>query len=163
MAILGWVPWPGIEAVRQPRFVANQSAMFESRFVAIKVMPGPSIFLQGMEDSILGIWVAHGEGRFICTDDSLVREIQERHLAPLRFVDAGGSITEQYPANPNGSALGITALCSADGRHLALMPHPERVFLPWQWPYWPKEWAGIKASPWLRLFQNARTWCDASR
>jgi phosphoribosylformylglycinamidine synthase len=162
MAILGWVPWQGIEAVRQPRFVANQSAMFESRFVAVKVLPGPSILLRGMEDSILGVWLAHGEGRFICTDDSLVREIRERRLAPLRFVDAGGSITEQYPANPNGSALGITALCSADGRHLALMPHPERVFLPWQWPCWPKEWAGIEASPWLRLFQNARTWCDAS-
>lgn len=160
MALLGWVPRQQIDSVRQPRFVFNDSAMFESRFVAVKVLPSPSILLSGMENSVLGIWVAHGEGRFYCVDEATLREIRDCDLAPLRFVDSAGMITECYPSNPNGSSLGIAALCSTDGRHLAMMPHPERVFLRWQWPYWPKEWEGIETSPWLRLFQNARKWCE---
>ena len=160
MALLGWVPWQGIDLTRQPRFVINESAMFESRFVAVSVVPSPSILLRGMESSVLGIWVAHGEGRFFCADASVLQEIQQQNLAPIRFADDTGIITERYPANPNGSPLGIAALISSDGRHLAMMPHPERLFLRWQWPFWPKEWSGIQASPWLRLFQNAREWCE---
>lgn len=160
MAFLGWVPWQGVDLKHQPRFVLNESEMFESRFITVKVLKSPSIMLRGMEDSVLGVSVAHGEGRFHCGDESVLEEIKHQNLAPLRFVNDSGMVTEEYPANPNGSMLGITALCSPDGRHLAVMPHPERFFLPWQWHYWPEEWSGVSASPWLRLFQNAREWCE---
>jgi phosphoribosylformylglycinamidine synthase len=160
MALLGWVPWQGMEASLHPRFVCNESGMFESRFVAVRVMTSPSIFLKDMEGSVLGIWVAHGEGQFFCPDPAALKEIESKNLAPIRFADNRGMITEDYPSNPNGSVLGITALCSPDGRHLAMMPHPERLFLRWQWPYWPREWGNMETSPWLKLFQNAREWCD---
>ena len=160
MTPLGRVPWQNIEATKQPRFVKNPSGVFESRFAAVKILASPSIFLQGMEGSILGIWVAHGEGRAFFPDTSILIEVLDRNLAPLRFVDDNGCFAATYPFNPNGSTASITALCSPDGRHLAMMPHPERLFLSWQWPYWPREWSNIKASPWLRLFQNARKWCE---
>lgn len=79
-----------------------------------------------------------------------------------RYVDAEGNPTESYPFNPNGSPLGIAALCSANGRHLAMMPHPERCFLTWQLPYYPKD-IGLDPygpAPWLQLFQNARDWAE---
>jgi phosphoribosylformylglycinamidine synthase len=81
-----------------------------------------------------------------------------------RYVDTAGSATERYPFNPNGSPHGIAALCSANGRHLAMMPHPERCFLAWQLPHSPPE-VGLDpygAGPWLRLFQNAREWAEAN-
>lgn len=82
--------------------------------------------------------------------------------APRRYVDASGAPTEAYPFNPNGSPLGIAALCSSDGRHLAMMPHPERCFLTWQLPYHPAD-VGLQPkgpAPWLKLFQNARVWAE---
>ncbi len=160
MTLLGWVPWQGMKPSLQPRFVCNESGMFESRFMTVRIMSSPSIFLKDMAGSVLGVWVAHGEGRFSCPDQAAVKEIERSNLAPIRFADDSGGITEGYPMNPNGSPLGITALCSPDGRHLAMMPHPERLFLRWQWPYWPREWSDIQTSPWLKLFQNARQWCD---
>ncbi|MFA6043265.1 MAG: phosphoribosylformylglycinamidine synthase subunit PurQ, partial [Patescibacteria group bacterium] len=150
--------WPGITAAQQPRFVTNTSEIFESRFSAVSILPSPSIFFTDMAGSTLGIWVAHGEGRLHCSAD-MVAEIERLGLAPVRFVDDQRSVTEQYPFNPNGSPLGITALCSVDGRHLAMMPHAERLFLPWQWPYWPQSWGGLRVSPWLQMFQNAYAWC----
>lgn len=81
-----------------------------------------------------------------------------------RYCDAKGAPTEQYPFNPNGSPAGIAALCSPDGRHLAMMPHPERCFLAWQLPWYPRGMEGLEAAcpgPWLKLFQNAREWCEA--
>jgi len=119
--------------------------------------------LKDMQMSTLGIWIAHGEGRCYWPSESVLELAREKHLAPIRFVDELGSTTEQYPDNPNGSKLGITALCSEDGRHLAMMPHPERLFLKWQWPYWPKNWSGSHVSPWLKLFQNAREWCEQNQ
>lgn len=161
MALLGWVPWYGIEDERQPRFIWNNSGRFESRWVTVKILPSPSIMLKGMEGSILGVWIAHGEGRVYFPDKVIFDEVLNKNLAPIRYVDDNGNITETYPFNPNGSPLGITALCTEDGRHLALMPHPERCFMLWQWQWIPKEWRKLKASPWLRLFQNARAWCDS--
>jgi phosphoribosylformylglycinamidine synthase len=85
-------------------------------------------------------------------------------LAPIRYVDEYNVPTEEYPMNPNGSPVGIAAICSPDGRHLAMMPHPERCFLPWQQPYVPFEWmrtmmtAGV--APWFKMFQNAKKFCD---
>jgi phosphoribosylformylglycinamidine synthase len=73
-----------------------------------------------------------------------------------------GEITKEtdYPFNPNGSPSGMAGLCSYDGRHLAIMPHPERSFLKWQWPWMPENIQALEASPWLKMFQNAREWCD---
>lgn len=161
MALLGWIPWQGIEDRHQPRFIHNLSGRFESRFSAVKILPGPAIMLKGMEGSILGIWVAHGEGRAYFPEEDILKKIEKEKLAPVRYVDDNGKVTNTYPFNPNGSANGIAALCSPDGRHLAIMPHPERTFLKWQWPYMPEDWKkNLKASPWLKMFQNAREWCE---
>jgi len=162
MALLGWVPWHRIDIKQQPRFVRNESGIFESRFVTVKICPSPSIFLAGMEGSVLGIWVAHAEGRCLWPDQRIfsLAVNEGRELAPIRFVDDDAKETEQYPFNPNGSRLGITGICSRDGRHLALMPHPERLFQVWQWPFWPPYWSGLATSPWLKLFQNVREWCE---
>jgi phosphoribosylformylglycinamidine synthase len=93
-------------------------------------------------------------------DKAIYREA-EFGLAPVRFVDDGNEITEAYPFNPNGSPAGIAGLCSPDGRHLTMMPHPERTVLAWQWPWLPEELKRtLEASPWLRMFQNAREWCE---
>ncbi len=161
MALLGWVPFKESDEKRQPRFIHNISSRFESRFSTVKILSSPSIMLAGMEDSVLGVWVAHGEGRLLFPDNTILKEAIYKNLAPVRYVDDYGEITETYPFNPNGSPYGITALCSEDGRHLAMMPHPERVFLKWQWPWMPEEWKkDLDASPWLRMFQNAREWCE---
>lgn len=160
-ALLGWVPWPDIADELQPRFIRNASGRFESRFTSVRVQESPAIMLNGMAGSTLGIWVAHSEGRAYFPDPAVLERVEAGSLAPIRFVDDDGRITEEYPFNPNGSPGGIAALCSPDGRHLALMPHPERVFLTWQWGWMPPEWRRtLEVSPWLRLFQNAREWCE---
>jgi len=85
----------------------------------------------------------------------------EYGLAPIRYVDDTSKITESYPFNPNGSPAGIAGLCSPDGRHLAMMPHPERTVLTWQWGWLPEDLKkSLKASPWIKMFQNAREWCE---
>ncbi len=160
MALLGWVPWQGIEDRMQPRFIQNRSGRFESRFSSVKILPGPSLMLSGMEGSVLGVWVAHGEGRAYFPDSGILGKVEEGGLAPIRYVDDEGKETMTYPFNPNSSANGIAGLCSSDGRHLAIMPHPERTFLKWQWPWMPEEWRdGLRASPWLKMFRNAREIC----
>ena len=158
-ALLGWVPFKGMDENIQPRFIRNRSERFESRWVQVKIQPSPAVLLAGMEGSTLGVHVAHSEGRLHFPDPQILNAVKERNLAPLVYVDSENEPTEKYPFNPNGSVSGIAALCSPDGRHLAMMPHPERAFLPWQCHYWPSEWSHIKVSPWLRLFQNAREWC----
>jgi phosphoribosylformylglycinamidine synthase len=160
MALLGWVPWRGIADELQPRFIHNQSGRFESRFSTVKILNSPAIMLRGMENAVLGIWVAHGEGLAYFPDKKIFEEC-EFGLAPLRYVDDDAKITEAYPFNPNGSPAGIAGLCSPDGRHLALMPHPERAVLTWQWGWLPQDLKrSLPASPWLRMFQNAREWCE---
>ncbi len=164
MALLGWIPWRGIPDDIQPRFIQNKSGRFESRFSTVRILPGPAMMLRGMEGSTVGVWVAHGEGRLYFPDREIMQNILQKDLAPIRFVDDNRESTEVYPFNPNGSASGIAALCSPDGRHLAMMPHPERTFLKWQWAYMPEEWEKtLEASPWLKLFQNAREWCQDNR
>lgn len=163
MALLGWVPWQGIEDEFQPRFIHNKSGRFESRFSSVKIFESPSIMLNNMEGSVIGIWIAHGEGLAHLPDKKVLDEILAKKLAPIRYVDDDGEVTEKYPFNPNGSPFGITALCTPDGRHLAMMPHPERTFLKWQWPWMPEKMKkDLKASPWLKMFQNARQWCDGN-
>jgi phosphoribosylformylglycinamidine synthase len=160
MALLGWVPWRGIAGEFQPRFIHNKSGRFESRFLTVKILKSPSLMLKGMADSVLGIWVAHGEGLAYFPDKQMFKEC-EYGLAPVRYVDDQSTITEAYPFNPNGSPAGIAGLCSPDGRHLAMMPHPERAVLTWQWGWLPEDLRkSLEASPWLRMFQNAREWCE---
>ncbi|MFH1207009.1 MAG: phosphoribosylformylglycinamidine synthase [Patescibacteria group bacterium] len=157
MAMLGWVPGTITDPALQPRFIRNVSGRFESRFSTVTIMSSPAIMLKGMAGSTLGIWVAHGEGRLHVPSDPYLRNLIG--LIPICFTDPDGGMNERYPFNPNGSPGGVTALCSPDGRHLAMMPHPERAFLNWQWPWQPEDWKNLQASPWLRLFQNAYTWC----
>ncbi len=160
MALLGWVPWKGTETKQQPRFIKNISGRFESRFSTVKILPSPAIMLEGMEESTLGIWVAHGEGNLHVPDNDMLGNIIDQSLAPLRYVNDDNQITNDYPFNPNGSPLGIAALCDPTGRHLAMMPHPERCFIKWQSPWLPESWENLHAAPWLKMFQNAREWCD---
>ena len=160
MALLGWVPFPGLADVDQPRFVRNASGRFESRFSTVQIQDGPAVMFKNMAGASLGIWVAHGEGRAFFPRADILFRVESENLAPARYVDDDNAITEAYPFNPNGSPHGIAALCSPDGRHLAMMPHPERAFLKWQWPYMPPHWKrDLTASPWLQMFQNAREWC----
>jgi phosphoribosylformylglycinamidine synthase len=163
LALMGWVPWPGIETPAQPRFIHNASGRFESRFTTVKIQESPAIMLRGMTDAVLGVWVAHGEGRAYFPDPAMEEKVLKEGLAPVRYVDDSGQATTRYPLNPNGSPHGIAALTSPDGRHLAIMPHPERSFLSWNWGWYPEAWKGkTTASPWLKIFQNARKWCEGS-
>ncbi len=93
-------------------------------------------------------------------DPSVRDQVLAEGLTPLVFVDDDGKPTESYPFNPNGSPQGLAGLCSPDGRHLALMPHPERVFLPWQAHWLPEDLKSLQVSPWMRMFQNAYDWCS---
>lgn len=162
MALLGWVPWRGLSPETQPRFVHNDSGRYESRFSTVSISAGtPCIFTKGMEGSVLGIWSAHGEGKLYCKEPSILEKIEAENLVPLRYVNDEGQATEVYPYNPSGTPKGIAALCSPDGRHMAMMPHAERTFLKWQWPYWPeRKMNGATESPWLKLFQNAHSFCN---
>ena len=118
----------------------------------------------GMGGSYLGVWVNHGEGYFNCPDSNIYDRIKHKGLIPLQFIDDDGKPTERYPYNPNSSPEGINSLCSPDGRHLAMMPHPERAFLTWQWPWIPGDWKEkLKYSPWFRMFVNAWRWCQENR
>ena len=101
-------------------------------------------------------------GRIAFKDDSVLHQILSKNLAPIRYVSDDGKPTEFYPMNPNGSPAGIAAVCSLDGRHLAMMPHPERCVLPWQWPWMPQNWkTSMTVSPWLQMFSNAFKWCNS--
>ena len=166
MALLGWIPFVDeqVDEIHQPRFIHNSSGRFESRWSTIKISPSPSVLLREMEGSVFGVWVAHGEGRLYCPKEGQLEDIEKRNLAPIRYVDDFGFPTMVYPNNPNGSLNGIASLVSADGRHLAMMPHPERCFLSWQCPYMPLEFKqkiGYSgASPWMKLFHNAKRFCE---
>lgn len=162
--LLGWVPVEHLDDVDQPRFIQNNSQKFESHFLNVKILNSPADYtwLDDLVGSRLGVWVAHGEGQAYF-NEWVFGKIIANKLAPIRYVNDHGQPTAKYPFNPNGSALGMTGFCNSDGRHLAMMPHPERSFLRYQWPYWPAEWfkeTKQLASPWLRLFINAHRWCD---
>jgi phosphoribosylformylglycinamidine synthase len=149
---------PGAEA--WPKFTRNQSEQYEARLVMAEVMASPSIFTQGMTGSQLPIAIAHGEGFANFSQQGNLEALQKQGLAALRFVDHQGSPTETYPMNPNGSPGGLTGVTTLDGRFTVMMPHPERVFRTVQMSWAPKEWLHTPdgASPWMRLFRNARVW-----
>lgn len=135
-----------------PRFTTNQSERFEARLSLVEVLESPSLFLQGMAGSRLPIAVAHGEGYA----NFKYRGNADKSIAAMRYVDNHGRATEQYPFNPNGSAGGLTAVTTADGRFTAMMPHPERVFRNVQMSWTSEDKAEYSA--WMRIWRNARKW-----
>ena len=145
---------PGTE--HWPRFVRNRSEQFEARFSMAEVLASPSIFFAGMQGSRIPIAVAHGEGRAEFAQTSDIDSCAAKQLIALRFVDNRGIPTMRYPANPNGSPQGITAVTNLDGRITALMPHPERVYRTAQNSWHPDSWD--EDGPWTRMFRNARVW-----
>jgi len=145
---------PGAEA--WPRFTTNQSERFEARLSLVEVLDSPSLFFAGMAGARLPIAVAHGEGYA----NFARRGNASQAIAAMRFVDHHGHATERYPFNPNGSAGGLTAVTTADGRFTAMMPHPERVFRNVQMSWTDLQTTGgLDAfSPWMRIWRNARRW-----
>ncbi|HHT29289.1 MULTISPECIES: phosphoribosylformylglycinamidine synthase [Petrimonas] len=129
-----------------PRMHHNRSHKFESAFVSVEIPDNRSVMLRSLAGTKLGIWVAHGEGRF-----SLPGEVSEYNIAAKYVYDG-------YPGNPNGSDHNAAAVCSADGRHLAMMPHLERTIFPWQNAWYPYEFRKHDVTPWMEAFVNAREW-----
>jgi len=131
---------------KMPKLLHNQSYKFESGFIGVKIQKNNSVMLGDMEGMELGIWVAHGEGRF-----SLPYPEDNYHI-PLKFS------SHTYPANPNGSDYDVAGLCSDDGRHLVMMPHLERAYFPWQCGYYPESRKNDDVTPWIKAFVNAKEW-----
>jgi phosphoribosylformylglycinamidine synthase len=159
--LLGLAPMKGLDLIRQPRFVKNLSGKFEARWARVMIPPNPSILFKGMAGSILGIHVAHGEGRAFFPDPKILDMVRAENLAPLVYVDPDGNPTGRYPDNPNGSVDGITALTTPDGRNTVMMPHWERAFRMIQWGYIPPEspFSSSNLAPWIQIGINARKWC----
>lgn len=139
-----------------PRFVRNRSEQFEGRLSLVQIEDSPSILFRDMIGARLPIAVAHGEGRTQFADENARARVEKAGLFAARFVDGHGAPATRYPANPNGSEGGLTALTTPDGRITVMMPHPERVFRTVQYSWHPKGWG--EDGPWLRLFQNAQSW-----
>jgi len=149
MALLNWIP--------SCRLIHNKSKRFESRFTNVKINSTNSIMLKNLSNATLGVWIAHGEGQF-----TFKNKVPRNNIA-VQYIDHNNTPTIQYPYNPNGSPQGIAALCSDNGRHLAMMPHPERSFISYQWPTEHKNTSikidNIKYTPWYIMFRDAYEWC----
>jgi phosphoribosylformylglycinamidine synthase single chain form len=143
-------------AKRMPSFAKNYSEQFESRLCLVEIQPSAAVLLQDMEGSRLLVPVAHQEGRVVFEKEGMEEEIMQQGLVAVRYVDNWGRKTKTYPANPNGSPLGITGLTTTDGRVLCMMPHPDRIFRTVQHSWHPGTWG--ENGPWFRMFQNARKW-----
>lgn len=137
----------GIDAPRSMRMEHNSSGKFESAFLTVEIPANNSVMLASLAGAKAGIWVAHGEGRFVSTDAARKPNVALKYLY------------NSYPGNPNGSEGAIAGICSADGRHLAMMPHLERAVFPWQWA-WGGDKAGSDATLWLQAFVNGRRWLE---
>lgn len=137
------------EHQNRSKLVHNKSHKFESAFVGLDIPQNNSVMLQSLSNSSLGVWVAHGEGRFILPESLDKYNV----IATYHYAD--------YPANPNGSDYNVAGICSADGRHLAMMPHPERAIFPWQNAYYPSNRVADEVTPWFEAFVNARKWVES--
>ncbi len=129
-----------------PKMHHNASGKFESSFLNVSIPQNDSVMLSSLAGTRLGVWIAHGEGRFSLPEDTRSYRIAATYSH------------QEYPGTPSGSTHSIAALTSRDGRHLAIMPHIERSLFAWNWPYYPAERAGDEVSPWMEAFVNARNW-----
>lgn len=133
---------------KKPKVTHNKSGRFESGFITIDIPENNSIMLKSLSGTSLGVWSAHGEGRFEFPDsESGYNIIGKYHY-------------DSYPANPNGSDFKTAMLADKSGRHLAMMPHIERSIFPWNWAYYPKNRKNDEVTPWLEAFVNARKWLE---
>ncbi len=139
-----------------PRFVRNLSEQFEARLNMVEVLESNSIFLNGMEGSMIPIATSHGEGRVQYAHDSDMDALKHSKSVTIRYVDNFGQPAIHYPDNPNGSESGFAGFCSEDGRSTIMMPHPERVMRTEQFSWCPDDWKDH--GPWARFFVNARDW-----
>lgn len=139
-----------------PNFVQNYSEQFESRWCMVEVQKTESPFFQGMVGSRLPVPVSHQAGRVEFENETIQDEAMKKGLVALRYVDNRGRKTKIYPANPSGSPLGITGLTAHNGRILIMMPQPEQALRSIQYPCKLDKWG--EEAPWLRLFQNTRSW-----
>ena len=130
-----------------PKMHHNDSGKFECQFTAVTIGTSSSVMMQGLEGCTLGIWAAHGEGKF-----NLPME-ESQYQIPAKYHH------QSYPANPNGSDFNAAMLCSKDGRHLVMMPHLERSTFPWNWAHYPNE-RSDQVSPWITAFENAKQWLN---
>ena len=137
---------------KKSKMLHNDSHKFECGFIGLTVQTNRSVMLGSLSGSKLGIWAAHGEGKFHLP-------LPEDHYnVVLKYSYEG------YPANPNGSDYNVAGIASADGRHVAMMPHPERSFFPWQCAYYPAERrSSDQVTPWMEIFINARKWIEANK
>lgn len=136
------------EHAKQTRMEHNISHKFESQFVGLKIPQNNSVMLGSLSGLKLGIWVAHGEGRFV-----LPEALNSYNIVAQYNYSA-------YPGNPNGSKAAVAGIASADGRHLAMMPHLERAIFPWQCGYYPASRRNDEVTPWIDAFVNARKWIE---
>ncbi|KAI9912279.1 hypothetical protein PsorP6_009104 [Peronosclerospora sorghi] len=157
MTMLGWVTHPDTQALEREirtsaatHFVHNESGRHESRFVTVQIQASNAVVLRGMAGTCIGVWVSHDEGRSHFSHAKMQETYLATGAAEIRYVDESNHPTEAYPFNPNGSSHGIAGLVSTDGRHLCFMPHPERCFLKYQWPYVPPALQAYPVSPWIR-------------
>ena len=139
------------EDEQKPRMEHNNSKKLECAFVNVTIPENNSVMLQSLASARLGVWVSHGEGKF-----NLPMPAEHYNIALHYSYDA-------YPANPNGSPQGIAGICSTDGRHLAIMPHPERSTYPWNWPHYPSSRKHDQITPWVEAFVNATEWIVKNR
>ena len=133
---------------QKPKMHHNASHKFESTFISVDIPKNNSVMFGSLSGSKLGVWVAHGEGRF-----SMPKAESEYNIVAKYAYD-------EYPGNPNGSDFSTAAVCSKDGRHLAIMPHPERSIFPWQCAYYPFENRKDDVTPWMEAFINAKNWIE---
>ena len=133
---------------KMPKMLHNDSHKFESIFVNVNILENNSVMLSSLAGSRLGIWVAHGEGKFHLPYE------ESRYNIPVKYSYSG------YPGNPNGSPFNTAAICSEDGRHLAIMPHLERSLFSWHWAHYPSTRKTDEVSPWIEAFVNARKWVE---
>lgn len=143
------------------RLEENDSGRFECRFVNVRIeQTTNSVMLKEMQGSSLGVWVAHGEGKFKIEQSV---EVDTDTRIALKYVTDSNEPAMEYPLNPNGSDMSVAGVCSKDGRHLAMMPHPERCTQMWQIPFMPDEWqSSYEISPWMKMFVNAYEFCNSN-
>ncbi len=131
--------------IEKPRMTHNDSGKFECVFTDVVIEASPAIMLQRLQGSRLGIWAAHGEGKFVFPKEESVYAI------------AGKYAYNTYPSNPNGADFNTAMLCSDNGRHLVMMPHLERSIFPWNWGHYPQDRTDA-VSPWILAFEDAFNW-----